>query len=125
VTGTITLDTGALIALERRSQRMTDIVTRARLREETLIIPHVVLAEWWRRRSDWREKLLAMLVVEPLTDARAKLAGEAVARVAGATTIDALVMASAATRSDRVFTSDPEDLERLRAFFPNVRVLAV
>ena len=125
MSGTVTLDTGALIALERRSQRMTDIVARARAREDSLVVSQVVLAEWWRGRSDWREKILAMLVVEPLTDARAKLAGEAVARVDGATTIDAIVMASAASRGDTVFTGDPDDLERLRAFFPNVRVLSV
>ena len=104
---------------------MTDIVARARRREDTIVVSQVVLAEWWRGRSDWREKILAMLVVEPLTDARAKLAGEAVARVAGATTIDAVVMASAASRGDTVFTSDQDDLERLRAFFPGVRVLSV
>jgi predicted nucleic acid-binding protein len=125
VSGTITLDTGALIALERRSQRMTDIVATARAREDTIVVPQVVLAEWWRGRTDWREKILAMLLVEPLTDARAKLAGEAVARVRGATAIDAVVMASAASRGDAVFTSDPDDLELLRAFFPNVRVLSV
>lgn len=125
MSGTITLDTGALIALERRSQRMTDIVARARAREETLVVPQIVLAEWWRGRSDWRERILAMLVVDPLTDARAKLAGEALVRVAGATAIDAVVMASAASRGDTVFTSDPDDLERLRAFFPSVRVLSV
>lgn len=104
---------------------MTDIVARARGREDAMVVSQVVLAEWWRGRSDWREKILAMLVVEPLTDARAKLAGEAVARVAGATTIDAVVMASAASRGDTVFTSDQDDLERLRAFFPGVRVLSV
>lgn len=104
---------------------MTDIVARARAREDALIVSQVVLAEWWRGRSDWREKILAMLVVEPLTDAYAKLAGEAVSRVDGATAIDAIVMASAASRGDVVFTSDRDDLERLRAFFPNVRVLAV
>lgn len=121
---TITLDTGALISLERRSQRMTDVLARARAREDTLIVSQVVLAEWWRGRTDWREKILAMLVVEPLTDARAKLAGEAIAHVEGATVVDAVVMASAASRGDTVFTSDVEDLERLRAFFPNVRVLS-
>lgn len=121
---TITLDTGALISLERRSQRMTDVLARARAREDTLIVSQVVLAEWWRGRTDWREKILAMLVVEPLTDARAKLAGEAIAHVEGATVVDAVVMASAASRGDTVFTSDAEDLERLRAFFPNVRVLS-
>lgn len=122
---TITFDTGALIALERRRQRVTDVVAWARAREDAIVVPQVVLAEWWRGRSDWREKILAMLVVEPLSDARAKLAGEAIAHVPLATAIDALVMASAASRGDTVFTSDPEDLERLRTFFPGVRVLAV
>lgn len=122
---TITLDTGALVALERRSQRMTDILARARAREDAIIVSQVVLAEWWRGRTDWREKILAMLVIDPLTDARAKLAGEAIARVEGATVVDAVVMATAASRGDTVFTSDPQDLERLRVFFPNVRVLSV
>jgi len=125
VTGTITFDSGALIALERRSQRITDIVARARLREDTIVVPQVVLTEWWRARTDWREAILAMLIVEPLSDARAKLAGEALARVERATPIDAIVMASAASRGDAVFTSDRDDLERLRAFFPNLRVLSV
>ena len=53
------------------------------------------------------------------------LAGEAMAAVRGATTVDAIVMASAAQRGDAVFTSDVDDLERLRAFFPSVRVFHV
>lgn len=125
MSGTITFDTGALIALERRNQRITDVVARARAREDAIVVPQVVLTEWWRARTDWREAILAMLVVEPFSDARAKLAGEALASVAHATAIDAIVMASAASRGDTVFTSDREDLERLRAFFPGVRVLAV
>jgi len=125
VNRTLTLDTGALIALERRSQRMTDVVARARQRNQSLIVSQVVLAEWWRGRSDLRERILAAVTVEPLTDARAKLAGEAVAAIAGATVIDAIVMASAASRGDAVFTSDVDDFERLRAFFPAVRVVAV
>jgi predicted nucleic acid-binding protein len=121
---TVTFDTGALIALERRSQRITDIVTRVRAREDVIVVPQVVLTEWWRARTDWREAILAMLRIEPLTDARAKLAGEAIARVPKATPIDAIVMASAASRGDTVFTSDVSDLERLRAVFPGVRVLS-
>ena len=104
---------------------MTDIVPRARARDETLVVPQIVLAEWWRGRSDWQERILAMLVVEPLIDACAKLAREAIVRVLGATAIDAVVMASAASRGGTVFTSDPDDLERLRVFFPTVRVLSV
>jgi predicted nucleic acid-binding protein len=123
--GTLTFDTGALIALERRTQRIANIVARARAREDTIVIPQVVLTEWWRARTDWRDAILAMMVVEPLTNALAKLAGEAIASVPRATAIDALVMASAASRGDTVYTSDIDDLERLRSFFRDVRVLAV
>jgi hypothetical protein len=45
--------------------------------------------------------------------------------VRGATSIDAIVMASAAQRGDVVYTSDVEDLGRLSRFFPAVRVLGV
>ena len=42
-----------------------------------------------------------------------------------ATVADALVMASAAQRGDIVYTSDFGDLDRLRSYFPTVRLLAV
>ncbi len=51
--------------------------------------------------------------------------GEALAAVKGATLVDAVVMASAATRGDIVYTADVTDLERLRRHFPGVRVLSV
>jgi hypothetical protein len=62
--------------------------------------------------------------VENTDAALAKLAGEAMVAVRGATTVDAIVMASAARRGDLVYTSDIDDLERLRGYFPNVRVLS-
>ena len=40
------------------------------------------------------------------------------------TALDAIVMAFAASRGDVVFTGDTVGLDRLRAFFPTVRVLA-
>jgi len=43
--------------------------------------------------------------------------------VPGSTAIGAIVMAFAAARGDVVFTGDVDDLERLRSFFPMVRVL--
>ena len=69
--------------------------------------------------------ILESVDVEPLTEGLAKRAGEALASVRGATLVDAIVMASAATRGDVVFTSDVEDLERLRRYFPGVRVLGI
>jgi ribonuclease PH len=45
-------------------------------------------------------------------------AGVALGLVSNATPIDALVMASAALRGGTVYTSDLDDLERLRAGVP-------
>lgn len=70
-----------------------------------------------------RERILDAVNVEPLTLHVAKAAGEALGRVPGSAAIDAIVMAFAAARGDVVFTGDVDDLERLRSFFPRVRVL--
>jgi hypothetical protein len=121
----VTLDTGALIALERRRPRMWKVLHRARGLGVVSVVPADVVAEWWRGRSDIREYILASVVVEPLTEALARLAGECLARVSRATTVDAIVMASAAGRGDAVYTGDFGDLDRLRSFFPSVRVFAV
>jgi hypothetical protein len=67
--------------------------------------------------------MLEVVNVEPLTLAVAKAAGEAQAKVPRSTAIDAVVMAFAASRGDVVFTGVTDDLERLRGYFPTVRVL--
>jgi hypothetical protein len=86
--------------------------------------PAPVIIEWWRNGPRQRD-ILQAIFVEPTTARLAKLAGEAIAAVPGATPTDALVMASAALRGDVVYTSDFDDLDRLRAHFPSVRVLSV
>jgi predicted nucleic acid-binding protein len=121
----LTLDTGALIAIESRRVGFGKRIQRARSQEVPITVPAVVVAEWWRGRSDFRDDILAMVKVEPMSEGLAKLAGEALATVRGATASDAIVMASAAQRGDVVYTSDVDDLERLRRFFPAVRVLGV
>ena len=63
--------------------------------------------------------------MEALSDGLSRVAGEAIASVRGATAVDAIVMASAAQRGDVVYTSDVEDLERLRGYFRGVRVLGI
>ena len=121
----LTFDTGALIALERRRQRMKDVFEHALAREQRIVVPADVVAEWWRGQTTLRLGILASVDVEPLTEELAKAAGEALAAVKGATLVDAIVMASAASRGDLVYTSDVEELERLRTRFPGVRVLGV
>jgi hypothetical protein len=61
--------------------------------------------------------------VEPLSLSLAKVAGEALATVSGSTLVAAVVMASAASRGDIVYSTDVDDLEKLRGVFPGVRIL--
>ena len=127
----VTFDTGALISLERRGERARNVFNRLRERDVLITAPLPVIGEWWRGRTDWREKILASVRIEPLTLEMAKLAGEALAslprasRSAGPGLVDAIVMASAASRGDVVYTSDVKDLERLQSFFPGVMILSV
>ena len=91
-----------------------------------IVVPAVVLAEWWRGRVPERMKaFLEAVTIESVDERLAQVAGEAMAAVRGATTIDALVMASAALRGGVVYTSDVGDLQRLQSHFPEVRVLGV
>jgi predicted nucleic acid-binding protein len=121
----ITFDTGALIALERRTQRIWEIYRTAMHDLVTITVPVAVVIEWWRGRTDVREKILAGVRIEPLHVALAQAAGEALGVVKSASPVDAVVMASASLRGDVVYTSDVGDLERLRSHFPGVRVLAI
>ena len=119
----ITLDTGALVAIERGRQRGSQLLELAKQRLAVLAVPVPVVVEWWRGRTDVRERILDVVNVAPLSLSVAKSAGLALTKVPEATAIDAIVMAFAASRGDVVFTGDRDDLERLRAFFPSVRVL--
>jgi predicted nucleic acid-binding protein len=121
----ITFDTGALIGLERNRQRVRHVVERARERELFIQVPAVCIAEWWRKRTDLRDKILEALEIVHTDDALMKTAGEALAAVPTATTIDAIVMAVAARKGGVIYTSDVGDLELLRLVFPGVRVLGV
>ncbi len=127
-------DTGALVGIERRDARILHVHRRAIMDQQTVIVPIAVVGEWWRGRTDWRETILASMTVEPLDLATAKAAGEALAETKprkGRTIslVDAIVMATAArvarSREVAVYTSDFDDLVRLQAFFPSVRVLSV
>jgi predicted nucleic acid-binding protein len=131
VTGGVTFDTGAFIALERRRERARKIFERLHELDILITAPLPVIGEWWRGRIDWRDKILASVRVEPLTLDMVKLAGEALASVPAGRkgrapgVVDAIVMASAASRGDVVYTTDVDDFESLQSFFPGVRVLSV
>lgn len=130
--GGLTLDTGALVSLERQRKRIREIVFTAHAAGTPIVVPAPVVLEWWRGRTARREIILGMVTVEPLDAKLAKVAGEALAsvhrrgsRVDAKLSVDAAVMASAARSGHIVYTQDYDDLVRFSAFFPDVKVLTV
>jgi predicted nucleic acid-binding protein len=122
----ITLDTGALTALERGDKRMRALLMAADQDAVVVIVPAVVLVEWWRGGTGRQRAILESVDVEPVSEHLGKLASDALAAVPGATVVDAIVMASAAQRGDVVYTSEFEDLDRLHTHFRAVhKVLRV
>ncbi|MFT3817873.1 MAG: PIN domain-containing protein [Rubrivivax sp.] len=123
----LTLDAGAVIGFERDDRRVVAHLKAALLAGREVTVPAVVVAEAWRGgpRSARIARLLAGCVVESVGETLARAAGEAMAKVSKAGTIDALVMACAARRGDAVLTSDPDDLTALQLCFPKVRVIAI
>lgn len=86
------------------------------------------MLEWWRGQHGPAASVLQRFTVEPLSEALARSAGAALAAcgASGPSPIDAVVVASAAQRGDLVYTSDVEDLSRVRdAAFPNVRIFGI
>jgi hypothetical protein len=121
----VTADTGFLIGLERAKPRAVALLAAARRRSLLISVPAAVVAEWWRGGRG-QARILKLVEVEAMTERLAKSAGEAIAAVAGATVVDAIVVASAAARGSVVYTSDFDDLSRLRdRHFRGVRVLGL
>lgn len=123
----ITLDTGVLIALERRQRRALALWVDWTRSMVNLTVPAVVIAEWWRDRQWDAARWLGGVDVEPVDEGLARVAGEVLGelRLGREHTIDAIVMASAAQRGDTLYTSDFDDMARLATKFPGVRVLSV
>jgi hypothetical protein len=113
VTG-LTLDTGALIAIEAGSRRMALLIDRAVAAEAELAIPAGVIAQAWR--GDARQARIAKLLqlqVTSIVALDAKLALRVGARCAATRTADIVDVSVAICASDRghpVITSDPDDI---------------
>ena len=122
----LTLDAGALIAVEKNDRR---VVAALRLAVEVglpITVPSAVVGQVWRDGS--KQARLARLlgssgvVVEALDDARARAAGQLCGIARTNDPIDAAVVLGARARGDRIFTSDPGDLRRLDAEVELVQV---
>lgn len=127
----VTLDTGALIAMERKKARGMMLLRAAKEHRAQLLAITPVVAEWWRGRSDVRDRIKLAVTLVPLPVRAAEAAGMVLGTLAGdkertRSIVDVMVMAFAATYGGGlVYTGDVGDLERLGPHFPEVRVLGV
>jgi predicted nucleic acid-binding protein len=115
----LTLDSGALIAIERGDRRVVGLVRRAIAIGAGIAVPAGVVGQVWRDGA--RQAPIARLLrsaaveVEPLDDLRARAAGQLCGIAGTDDVIDASVALCARRRGHTVLTSDPEDLRHLDA----------
>lgn len=128
----VTLDSGALIAMERRKARGMMLLRAAREHRAELLAITPVVAEWWRGRSDSRDRIRMSVTLVPFPIRAAEAAGVALTQMLGRhgrskMSIDVMVVAFAALYGGAlVYTSDVGDLQAIAArHFPDVRVLGV
>ena len=127
----VTLDTGALVAMEKQKMRGMMLLRAAREHRAQLLTITPVIAEWWRGRSDVRDRIKTAITLVPFPVRAAEAAGVALGQIRGEKeraklSIDVMVMAFAATFGGAlVYTSDLDDLQRLSRCFPGVRLLGV
>jgi hypothetical protein len=113
----LTLDAGALIALDRGDRRMIALLGQALGRKLGIRVPAGVVAQAWRdgaRQATLARFLRAREVrVEALDDKVARACGELCAISGTSDVIDASVVLLARQSGDAVLTSDPGDLRKL------------
>jgi predicted nucleic acid-binding protein len=113
----VTLDSGALIALERGDRRMIALLAQVLAQKLELHVPAGVVGQTWRDRK--RQVTLARLLrakevrVIPLDDALARACGKLCGSKNTADVVDASVVLTARRTGDRIVTSDLRDLRQL------------
>ncbi len=121
----VVLDSGALIALEKRSALMVQLAKLFVDERTPLVTSAGVVAEVWRggaRRQAPVAFLLAYASVVDLTLAAARVLGRMLGAAGRSDPIDAHVVLLARQRGWPVLTSDPDDL---LAIDPTLRVEVV
>jgi predicted nucleic acid-binding protein len=113
----ITLDTGALIALERRNRKMAALLQRARTTSIAVALPTTAIAQ--AVRDPAKQVALNLLMRLPATeivdlDRPTAIAVGRLLAVSGTSDItDAHVAITASARDQVIVTSDPDDLGAL------------
>lgn len=122
----ITLDAGALIALDRGDKRMIALLQQGLAQDCVFRVPAGVLGQAWRdgRVQATLARFLRSEQVEliPLDEQLARACGELCGATRTSDIIDASVVILARRRQDPIVTSDPDDLRRLD---PVARIIAV
>lgn len=117
MTAGVTLDTGALIAIDRDSRQMVVLLARASEAGAVVTVPATALAQAIRRPE--RQVRLARLIRQPTTDVVAldRVDATSVGRILAASRtrdiVDAHVVVCARRANQQVVTSDADDLLRL------------
>ncbi len=113
----VTLDAGALIAIERGDRRLQALLDEAHAAGADLAVPAGAVAQAWRDGSRQarlaRFLKLAMVSVVPLDEPEARAAGALCGRTGTVDVIGASVVICARARNHAVVSSDPDDLAAL------------
>ena len=111
----VTLDTGALLAADRKDRSLWALIGEWSIRGVDVVVPAGCIAQAWRDGA--RQALLSRLLrgcgVDDLNGPAAREAGLLLAASGTADVIDAHVVTGALRRGDAVVTSDPEDITAL------------
>lgn len=122
----ITLDAGALIALDRNDRQVIALLARTTELGMRIVIPASALAQAMRNPA--KQARLQRLIRQPGTDlvalnaADATAVGLLVARTGRADVVDAHVVICAQRAGQTVVTSDPRDIQKLA---PGLRLVVV
>lgn len=114
------LDAGALIALDRRSTFMRNLLRATLDGAAEITIPRTVIAQVWRggKQANTARLLKAAhiqkaVVIDELTAERAKQIGVAIGRCSHPDIVDVHVALVAAERGHAVLTSDDGDITKV------------
>src|SRR5262249_21531266 len=122
----ITLDAGALIALDRGDKRMIALLGQALAKRRTFHVPSGVVAQAWRdgRTQVTLGRFLRADEVEivALDGELARTCGELCGATGTSDIIDASVVIVARERRDTIVTSDANDLRRLAPKSPIIPI---
>lgn len=113
----ITLDAGALIALDRGDRRIIALLDQALKQHRALQVPSGVVGQAWRdgRVQVILARFLRAVEVEivPLDEHLSRSCGELCGKTGTSDVIDASVVICARERRTIIITSDADDLRRL------------